>query len=59
LTVRAARYLRVPPWELEDVSKEWTLRALAAESCENWAEDQRDRKSSFNAAVARRGSSRG
>ena len=42
-TIRAARYLGVPPWELEQVSLKWKLRALAAQASEQAAEAQADR----------------
>lgn len=38
ITIRAARYLKVPPWELAGQSVAWTNYALAAQSAENAAE---------------------
>jgi len=43
-TIRAARYLNVPPWELEEQSIKWRMRALAAESAEAQAQAQTDRQ---------------
>lgn len=40
VTVKAARYLGVPPWELEQQPVAWTLVALAAESAEATAQEQ-------------------
>jgi len=42
--VRAARYLGVPPWELEDRPIEWFWRALIAESAEIEAERDAQRR---------------
>jgi hypothetical protein len=43
--VRAARYLGVPPWELERRSIAWRDRALIAESAEAKAAQLADRLS--------------
>lgn len=40
--IKAANYLHVPPWELEQKSVKWTLRALAAISAEAAAQNQDD-----------------
>jgi hypothetical protein len=38
LLIRAARYLHVPPWELEQMPAEWIHKALMAEGVENEVE---------------------
>ncbi len=38
LLIRAAKYLGVPPWDLEQAPIEWFYRALAAEEAEAKAE---------------------
>jgi hypothetical protein len=38
--VKAARYLGVPPWELERRSTYWRDLALVVESSENWAQNE-------------------
>lgn len=45
MIVRAARYLGVPPWELEERSTMWTYRAITAENAESWAEAERAQRS--------------
>lgn len=39
--LRAARYLGVAPWELEQMPVVWRYRALAAQDAENMAENER------------------
>lgn len=42
ITLRAARYLRVPPWTLElPENKDWVYKAHVAEAAENQAEEAR------------------
>jgi len=36
--MRAARYIGVPPWELEQKSSVWMYRAICAQNAEAWAE---------------------
>jgi len=38
LTIRAAKYLGVPPWDLMDKSRIWMMWALHAEAAEARAE---------------------
>lgn len=40
LHLRAARYLRVPPWELSDAPLFWRNAALTAEDAEATAQQQ-------------------
>ena len=42
--IRAARYLGVAPWELSEQPVFWRAAALAAESAENDAREQLNRK---------------
>jgi hypothetical protein len=39
--LRAARYLGVPPWVLEEAPAVWMFRALAAEKAEGRAAEDR------------------
>lgn len=41
LLIRAAKYLGVPPWELAKMPIFWRDAALAAESAENYAENEK------------------
>jgi hypothetical protein len=42
--MRAARWLGVPPWELENQPAFWMEHALAFESAENWVDNERSRQ---------------
>jgi len=53
--MRAARYLRVSPWELYEAPLVWELRALAVEEAETVA---REKRSEREAAKARSGRGR-
>lgn len=45
LTIRAARYLGVPPWDLEEMPLVWQYRALVAQSIEAEVEAELMRRS--------------
>lgn len=44
-TIRAARYLKVPPWELAQKSHVWVEWALTAEDAEAQAQQRRQQRS--------------